>query len=130
MSEFEVFRITPTIGKYYEHAEYTRQEGRWPNQRYYTKTLPKYVGEFIKWDEGGCGDGSWRIDYFRQADGTVISVPYTYEGTTSFREALMLPQLAKEINSFTPLQPPSLQEIIEMRLSTKELQEWKEINNV
>jgi len=130
MSEFEVFRITPTIGRRYEHAECTRQEGRWPNQRYYTKTPPKYVGEFIKCDQGGYGDGSWRTDYFRQMDGTMVSVPYTYEGTTCFREICLPPQVAKEVNEFTQSQPPSLKEIIEMRLSTKGMQEWKELNNV
>jgi hypothetical protein len=86
MEEVEVFRITPVLHKCYEHAEYTRSQGSYPNQRYFTNVPPRYVGEFIRFQQGGFGDGMWRTDFFRDLNGNEISVNYTYEGTTSFRE--------------------------------------------
>lgn len=48
--EVEVFRTEPTVGKYYETAEYTRKTGSWGerNERYFTTNTPRYVGQFIK----------------------------------------------------------------------------------
>jgi len=82
----EMFRISPQLDKYYEYAEYTMSEGKYPNTRYFINSTPQYVGEFIKREEGGCGDGSWRIDYFRDDNMNIIPIKYTYEGTTCFRE--------------------------------------------
>jgi hypothetical protein len=86
MTEVEVFRITPVLHKCYEHAEYTRRQGRYPDERYFTNVPPRYVGEFIRFEQGGWGDGSWRIDYFRDLYGNQVSVNYSYEGRTCFRE--------------------------------------------
>jgi hypothetical protein len=87
MSETEVFRITPVVNRCYEHAEYTRKEGRYPNERYFTNIPPRYVGEYIRSEQGGWGDGGWKRDYFRDLDGTMTGIDYSYEGRTSFREA-------------------------------------------
>lgn len=59
MTETEVFRIKPLVNKCYEHAEYTRKEGRYPNERFFTNVPPRYVGEFIRQEHGGYGDGGW-----------------------------------------------------------------------
>ena len=96
-TEIEVYRITPTIGKFYEHAEYTRREGRWPNIKYFVNKPPKYVGEFVRFVQGGYGDGGWRIDYFKDENGKEVAVNYTYEGTTSFREVPPSPRLSKAV---------------------------------
>ena len=82
----EVFRLTPTIGKHYEHAECTRKEGKWPSEKYYApfeKVI--YVGVLIKIDEGGAGDSGWRTDTFRK-DNKITLVPYSYSGNTCFIE--------------------------------------------
>ena len=81
----EVFRIIPTPGKCYEHAEYTNRLGHYPEIRYFTNVQPRYVGVFVRFEAGGHGDGSWRTDYFND-NGTIIVVPYSYEGRTCFRE--------------------------------------------
>jgi hypothetical protein len=86
MAETEVFRIEPVVNKCYEHAEYTRKEGRYPNERYFTNIPPRYVGEYIRSERGGWGDGGWKTDYFRDLDGIEKAIDYSYEGRTSFRE--------------------------------------------
>ena len=87
MAETEVFRIQPVVNKCYEHAEFTRQQGRYPNpERYFTNIPPRYVGEYIRSVRGGFGDGGWQTDYFRDLDGTMRGIDYSYEGRTSFRE--------------------------------------------
>ena len=93
MSLTEIFRITPEYGVngspvYYEHAEYTQKEGTWymHNERYFTSEPPRYVGYLIRREEGGFGDNSWRIDFFQNEYNEVVSVPYSYEGRTCFRE--------------------------------------------
>lgn len=84
--EIEVYRMLPVLGKRYVHAEYTRMEGKYPNERYFVNTTPTYVGEFIRYKEVGHGDGGWRIDYFRDLNGNENAVNYSYEGRTCFRE--------------------------------------------
>jgi len=83
----EVYRITPTIDKYYETAEYTQRIGKWPNEKYYTINKPKYVGRYLKQLRSGWGDGSNIIDiFFNDEINEEVSVPLLYEGTTSYRE--------------------------------------------
>ena len=93
MTEFEVFRITPQKddGKCYEYAESTRTQGRYPNEKYFTNTKPKYVGRLIKIETGGFGDGGWRRDYFEDNNNIKHTVNYSYEGKTCFREVPCLP---------------------------------------
>uniref|UniRef100_A0A6C0K1D0 Uncharacterized protein n=1 Tax=viral metagenome TaxID=1070528 RepID=A0A6C0K1D0_9ZZZZ len=86
MAETEVFRLTPGLNKCYEHAEYSRGQGNYPNERYFVNVPPRYVGEFIRFEQGGWGDGGWRRDYFRDLNGNEIAVNYSYEGRTCFRE--------------------------------------------
>ena len=87
MEEVEVFRIQPVANKCYEHAEYTRREGRYHQQeRYFTNVPPRYVGEYIRSESGGSGDGSWHRDFFKDVNGDEIRIDYSYEGRTSFRE--------------------------------------------
>jgi hypothetical protein len=83
--EIEVFRLTPQINKYYETTEFTRKEGKWPNEHYYSNKKLKYVGKFIKHEQYGFGDSMSCYDIFDN-DGEEVIVQYTYEGTTSYRE--------------------------------------------
>jgi hypothetical protein len=84
MTEIEVYRSELVSGKAYMTAEWTRKEGIWPNERYFTIEAPRYVGKFMKTlREGGWGDGA-RIWSIFDDDGKMNRVDYTYEGTTSF----------------------------------------------
>lgn len=85
MTETEVFRIDPKERNYYYTAEWTRKEGRWPNEKYFTTHPLKYVGQFIKHVQKGFGDGATHTGYFL-LDGKEVLVHYKYEGTTSFVE--------------------------------------------
>jgi len=86
--ETEVFRLTPEIGKCYEHAESTRQEYVGGGQfRHYTTNEPRYVGEFMKTVRDGYGDGGTVVSYFFDSRTvTENQVNYSYEGNTCFRE--------------------------------------------
>jgi hypothetical protein len=86
MTEIEVYRLEPVAGKAYKTAEWTRKEGKYPNEKYFTTNVPLYVGKFIETvREGGWGDGA-RIWSLFDDNGKVVRVDYTYEGTTSFIE--------------------------------------------
>jgi hypothetical protein len=80
-----VFRLKPVEGKYYETTEFTRKDGKWPYEHYYTNKKLKYVGKFIKHEHYGWGDNASYYDIFDN-DGEEVIVQYTYEGTTSYRE--------------------------------------------
>jgi hypothetical protein len=122
MTETEVFRMTPQFGKFYEHAEYTCQVGRYPNEKYYTNIPPRYVGQLIERAQGGWGDGSWRTDYFANENGVKVAVNYSYEGRTSFREVLpkMRPELKEAIHN--KKRNPSLMQIAISQLSTLDIE--------
>jgi hypothetical protein len=129
MAEVEVFRITPVLNRCYEHAEYTRSQGNYPNQRYFVNVPPRYVGEFIRFEQGGWGDGGWRRDYFRDLNGNENSVNYSYEGRTSFREVPCgpprLPQEHLEaIQNKNDV--PSLKSLAFAQLPTKTVSEVRE----
>jgi hypothetical protein len=86
--EIEVFRITPTPGKCYEHAECTRQTGytlRDQDVRYYFRGQPRYVGKHVSHHTEGDRDDRHTWDIFDD-NGRVNRVDYSYEGRTSFRE--------------------------------------------
>ena len=100
MAEIEVFRITPTIDKCYEHVEATRIEGSWPNTRYFTTNTPRYVGRFIKRVIQRSGDGGSVTDYFEDNNGNEQTVDYSYQGRTCFRE---VPCLSTNIPSLEEL---------------------------
>lgn len=86
MQEVQVFRLTPVLNKCYEHAEYTRRQGNYPNERYFTNVPPTYVGKFVRFEQGGYGDNGWRTDFFEDLKGKEVAVNYSYEGRTCFRE--------------------------------------------
>ena len=92
MAEIEIFRIEPIVGETcYEYAESTHQEGKYPNQRYFTHFYPLYVGKLSKTESGGWGDGRWRTDYFEDNCGKEHVVHYSYAGLTCFREVSCQP---------------------------------------
>jgi hypothetical protein len=80
----EVFRISPVLGKKYETATYTRKEGTWPHEKYYTDRV-KYVGEFLHHGSEGYRDNAIHWDTFL-LNNRPIQVFYNYDGTTCFRE--------------------------------------------
>ena len=84
MPEVEVFRLTPQIGKKYHTALWTRRIGYYPNDRYYTTNPLVYVGWYRRTERFG---PDTIIDFF-DIDGKEVRVEYTYEGTTSFVEAV------------------------------------------
>lgn len=83
----EVFRITPTVDKYYETSEYTQKIGKYPDEKYYTINKPKYVGKYLKQLRSGYGDGCSIVDLFLNDETKEeVCVPLSYEGRTSYRE--------------------------------------------
>ena len=51
----EVFRITPSIGKCYEYANYTKKIGKYPTERFFSSYDPVYIGKYkgmIRWGGG------------------------------------------------------------------------------
>ena len=85
MAEIQVYRNSPKEGKYYYTTTWTRQEGVYPNETYYSKNSLRYVGKFVRHYQYGYGDGATHYDIFQDGD-TLHRVDYTYEGTTSFVE--------------------------------------------
>jgi hypothetical protein len=79
--EFEVFQLSPEVGKCYEHIEATRKEYIGDGKsRYFTTNTPRYVGKFIRQERYGSGDGQEVTDIFDNG-----SVEYSY-GYTCFIE--------------------------------------------
>ena len=79
--EIEVFRISPEVGKCYEHVEATRKEYIGDGKsRYFTTNTPRYVGKFIRQERYGSGDGQEVIGIFDNG-----RVEYSY-GYTCFTE--------------------------------------------
>jgi len=85
MKEQEVFRLTLIVGEYYDTSIYTRREGKWPNEKYYTTNELRYVGKFVRHEQIGFGDGAQHKGIFIRY-GNIEIVNYTYEGTTCFRQ--------------------------------------------
>ena len=85
VNEIKVFRIMPKVEQFYYTAEYTRVEGKWPTERYFTTNVPQYVGEFIRHESSGYGDGASHRSVFKN-NNEIVYVNYKYEGTTSFIE--------------------------------------------
>lgn len=84
--EVEVFRLCKfDSNKYYETAEYTRQEGRYPDIKYYTVKPVKYLGRYIRSERWGFHDNSGGAENFDD-NGIQNRVEYNYDGSTCFRE--------------------------------------------
>jgi len=89
MSETEVFRLTKfETGTSYFFAIYTRREGKHPNEKYFTSNELEYVGEYIRSERWGYGDGGGGAEIFVKS-GIEVRIVYTYEGTTCFKEAVI-----------------------------------------
>lgn len=88
MTEVEVFRLCDfDKDSYYEHAIYTRREGTYPTERYFTTNVPQFVGKHVRGERWGFGDGSGGAEIFVDDSGKETRIVYTYEGTTGFRIA-------------------------------------------
>jgi hypothetical protein len=86
MIETEVYRLTSfEVGTSYLFALYTRIEGRYPNQRYFTTNELQSVGKYIRSERWGHGDGGGGAEIFDD-NGNEVRIVYTYEGTTCFKK--------------------------------------------
>jgi hypothetical protein len=84
--EMQVFRITPEVGKCYEHIEATRSEYIGSgNHKHYSTNKPNYVGKYVRQERYGSGDGQDVIGIFDD-NGKENRVNYSYEGYTCFNE--------------------------------------------
>jgi len=84
--EIEVFRISPEVGKCYQHIEATRDViiglGE---RRYFSTNTPLYVGKFVRHLRYGYGNGGETHAIFNKG-GDEIIVKYSYAGNTCFIE--------------------------------------------
>jgi hypothetical protein len=84
--EVEVFRIInfdKTIE--YGYAYYTKKEGRYPNEKYYTTNEIKYAGKHKESVTlGNFGDGHGGYEVFINNKGEKTIVNYDYEGKLCF----------------------------------------------
>jgi hypothetical protein len=84
--EVEVFRITPEVGKCYEHIEATRTLNiRGGDRKYYSENQPAYVGKFLRHERYGAGNGMETFAFFDD-NGKENKVEYSFEGNTCFIE--------------------------------------------
>lgn len=83
--EVEVFRITPQVGKCYQHVEATRDDYIQGKRRYFSTNTPRYVGVFLRHEQYGQRNGADHYDFFDD-NGTENKVTYSYEGMTCFIE--------------------------------------------
>jgi len=86
MTETEVFRLTKfEVGAFYSFAIYTRKEGLYPCEKYFTSNEVELVGKYVRSERWGFNDGSGGAEIFDN-NGTEVRIVYTYEGTTCFIE--------------------------------------------
>lgn len=85
-TEIEVFRISELdTSKCYEFALYTRSEGKWPNQKYYTTNELQYVGKYVSTTTHGYRDGAtFTLGFDNQCK--LLNISLDYEGKSCFRE--------------------------------------------
>jgi hypothetical protein len=82
MTEVQVFRLESfDKKKWYETASYTRREGLYPNDRYYTTFPLRNMGHYLRSERWGYGDGGGGREVF-----TLGYVEMDYNGTVCFRE--------------------------------------------
>jgi hypothetical protein len=86
IKELSVVR-KPVEGKYYEATFWTRKEGHWSAERYFTRdtTAREYVGKYLRHKREGWGDGAEHWAIFLR-DGKEIEMEYDYEGKRAWRE--------------------------------------------
>ena len=90
-NEIEVFRLTPEVGKCYEYAESTRKLGRYPNERYFTRNIPQYVGRYVRSD-GRASPHMPAANVFQDNYGKEHMIWGNEDETTCFREVPCLPE--------------------------------------
>ena len=84
---YQVYRLTPVVGKYYEYTEADTVTCVYPNQIHFSKTKPTYVGQYIKKNEYGYCDNKETIYHFKNNITKKIHViRLSYEGRSCFRE--------------------------------------------
>jgi len=84
--ETEVFRISPQVGRCYQHVEATRSEYvGGGNHRYFSTNRPTYVGTHVRDERQGYGDGGSYTSIFNN-NGREVHVDYSYAGFTCFIE--------------------------------------------
>jgi len=130
IQEVEVYRISPEEGKYYMYAEYTRREGKWPTETYFTTNELKYVGLFKRHITHEYRDNAKHIDIFDNYGKEEI-VNYSYEGKTSFIKvnpkinSKLKSELIKKYNNKLI---PKLSDLVKNHLSTEEIKMVREFN--
>lgn len=83
---YQVYRLSPIIGKHYEYAEADVNLYLHP-QIYTSSTKPVYVGKYLYDEEFGYGDNKVTIYHFNnQVLKTIIKIRLSYEGRSCFRE--------------------------------------------
>jgi len=82
----EVFRVIKFDKNVeYGYAYYTKKEGRYPNEKYYTNNEIKYVGKYKETiNYGHFGDGHNGCEVFITDKGEITRVNYDYEGKLCF----------------------------------------------
>ena len=82
----EVFRLTKfDKNQEYGYSHYTKKEGRYPNEKYYTTNEIKYVGKYKESITlGNFGDGHFGCEVFIDDKGKKTRVYYDYEGKLCF----------------------------------------------
>jgi hypothetical protein len=92
VEETEVFRLSSNSAppnnfnktKCYAFALYTRTDGSWPNQRYYTTNTLQYLGKHVRSEEWGFGEGHGGAEIFDD-NGKETRIVYDYQGRTCFK---------------------------------------------
>lgn len=84
--EREVYRMVEfDKTKCYEFTLYTRREGMFPNERWFTKNDMLYVGYHVRSERWGFGDGSGGAEFFLGENSKETRIEYDYAGHTCFR---------------------------------------------
>ena len=120
-SEVQVYRSMKFMPhRIYKTAIYTREEGKYPNEIYFTTNPIVIVGTHIKQICIGSGDAGRGWEYFNH-NGKEIHVEYTYEGTTTFLEGPYdYESMEKRMNIFK-------EELLEIALHPDRIEYW--LNN-
>lgn len=69
----------------YGYSYYTKKEGNYPNEKYYTTNEIKYLGKYKESISlGHYGDGHSGYEVFINNKGEIKTVEYDYEGKLGF----------------------------------------------
>ena len=84
---YQVYRLTPVIGQYYEYTEADTVTCVYPNQIYTSRTKPVYVGQYINSYGFGYGDNRVCIYHFKNnITKKIDEIRLSYEGRSCFKE--------------------------------------------